>query len=160
MNERPVILNRREVRELLERGEAEVRRALRTGAVALQVTWKPGDRLWVREGFASRREGDSIRIRYAVDRGQGDARVRVVPIGPGLWRFATKTYRSWPAKYMPREFCRLLVELVEVLAVREEPAGVLLHLKIATAEGAENAEEVESRESRGKAEVGKRKAES
>ena len=56
-----------------------------------------------------------------MDQGQGDERVRVVPIGPGLWRFATKTYRTWPSKYLPREFCRLLVELVEV---REEAAGV------------------------------------
>jgi len=120
MEPKPIILNRPEVRELLAHGEAEVRRALRPGAVALQVTWRPGDHLWVREGFASRREGDSIRIRYAVDRGQGDERVRVVPIGQADWKFATRSYRTWPAKYMPRWASRLLVE---VLAVREEPAG-------------------------------------
>jgi len=148
MNPKPIILSRAETRELLKRGEAEVRRPLRTGAVALQATWKIGDRLWCRESFATRREGDSIRVRYSADQGQDDERVRVVPIGPGLWRFATRTYRTWPAKYMPRWASRLLVE---VLTVREEPAGdrrdMLLRLKVTnqttTAEVAESAEEVE-----------------
>jgi hypothetical protein len=117
---KPIILTRSEVRELLQHGQAELRRPVRSGTIALQVTWTAGQRFWVREGFACRREGESIRVRFAVDRGQADERVRKVPIGPGLWRFATTIYRWCEAKYMPREFSRMTLELV---AVREEVAG-------------------------------------
>jgi hypothetical protein len=61
-----------------------------------------------------------VRVRYSGDRGGEDAQARVVPIAPGLKRFASRRYRSWEGKYMPREFSRLVVEL---LAVRGEAAG-------------------------------------
>ena len=113
-NARPILLNRREVRELLRYGRADIRRPARSGAIALQRHWTVGDRLWVREGFAARRDGESIRVCAAVERGPGEETVRVVPIAQGLERFASEGYRSWEAKYMPRPFSRLSVELAAV----------------------------------------------
>ena len=115
---KPIILNAGEVRELLDRGEVEVRRSVKPGPVALQHQWNAGDRFWVREPFAARGDGATVRVRYVGDHGQGDA--RVILIEQTDRRFATKRYRTWPAKYCPRWASRLVVKLVEV---REEAAG-------------------------------------
>jgi hypothetical protein len=129
---KPIILTRSEVRELLAHDEAEVRRTVRPGPVALQRTWKPGDRLWVREGFAARRDDEgkeTIHVRYSVDQG-GASSLRIIPILAGLWKFATRGYRTWPATYLPRQFCRLLIEVVEV---REEGGMQIAKCKLKNA---------------------------
>jgi len=93
---------------------------------------KVGERLWVREDFAARREGEMVRIRYGADR--PDAEPRIIPAGDVPSRFATSGYRSWPAKFMPRAASRLLVE---VMAVECEGEGefrpiAIVRLKVTT----------------------------
>ena len=112
---KPIILTRDEVRAVLSEPQAELRRALRPGPIALQSTYRPGDVLWVRESFATRREAQTIHVRYTADRGQGQA--RVLSIDRANRRFATVTYRTWPAKFMPRWASRLSLQ---VAAVRSE----------------------------------------
>ena len=133
MDPKPIILTRHEVRRLLDRGEAELRRPIRSAAIALRVTYHVGDVLWVRESISTRRgdDGQGVRIRYPADAGQGRDRIRVIPIGEADWKFASEGYRTWPAKYCPRWASRLSVK---VLSVRQESGGdrreVMLRVRV------------------------------
>jgi len=111
----PLLLSRQEVRELVEAGDVTIRRALpsRDGIERARLRFgREGERLWIREDFASRRDGETIRVRYAVDPRNADA--RIVPAGDVASRFATSRYRSWPAKFMPRAASRLVVEVTAI----------------------------------------------
>lgn len=106
---KPILLSLAEVRELVNRGQVEIRRPVRGGPVALAVAFSVGQRLWVREGFSARADEGTVRVRFAADR---------LPVNPTIVaadrvapRFATKTYRSWQARYMPRALCRFVVEV-------------------------------------------------
>ena len=64
-------------------------------------------------------------MRFAADAGY--APPLVVPIAPALEKFGTTSYRSWEARFMPRQFCRFVVEIVEV---QEEAGQAVLRVKL------------------------------
>jgi len=129
-----VILNRDEVRALLDAGELRIGRMV--DGTSRKRYGRPGDRLLVREAFSSRRDADRIKIRYLADGREGEP--RWFPIDSDTKkRFATQTYRTWPGKHAPRWLCRLVVE---VLCVEERLRGarrvVVLSVRLAEDTGA------------------------
>jgi len=118
-----IILNNREVRELLERGLVDVcRKAVRNGRRHV------GEQLWVRETFATRADGETIRIRYKAD--FHDAPARVVPATGIARRYRSARYFTRAGKYCPRWASRLLVQVLD-MRIEPGPDGdlVLLSLK-------------------------------
>lgn len=115
---KPILLTRAEVRELLATGQADIRRR-QPGPVALRTRHELGGLLWVREPFATRADGATVRVRYCADPREAEA--RVVAIDQAEPRFRTAGYRTWPAKYMPAWASRLMLKVTdagEVLRVR------------------------------------------
>ena len=108
---KPILLTRLDVRALLAGSDTEIRRPIRPGPVALQTTYRPGDRLWVREAFSTRRDGDRIKLRYPADGPQGQP--QYVRLDEGNRRFGTQGYRTWPAKFMPLWASRLLLQVAD-----------------------------------------------
>jgi hypothetical protein len=111
-NASPIMMSMSEIRALLQTGQVEVRRRVRNVPIALKPrVRRVADVLWIRESISTRREELTVRIRYPADQGQGEGRVRVIPIGEADRRFATRGYRTWPARYCPRWASRLTVSV-------------------------------------------------
>ena len=109
----PVLLSRSEVRMLLDQGEVTMRRPLSRWAGGESVPsryGRPGNQLWAREAFATRQDGDQIKIRYPADGDRG--RPRFVPIQQAERKYQTARYVTRPAKYMPRWASRITLEVV------------------------------------------------
>ena len=128
----PALLSRQEVRTLLDQGEVTIRRPLSRWAGGKSVParyGRRGDRLWVREAFASREDGDQIKIRYPADGDRG--RPRFVPIELAEPKYRTTRYLTRVPKYMPRWASRITLEVV---ASEIEPVGrghvVLIRAKL------------------------------
>ena len=131
---KPIILSRDEVRELLAAGELVICRGVRADADqarALARYGGPGDRLWVREAFSTRRDGDTVRVRYPADGGHGEP--KVVPIATAGRHYAGERYFTLPAKYMPRWASRLELEILEA-TVTEQGGRRLLTLRARSAD--------------------------
>ena len=108
----PALVNRSEIRVLLSRGEVTMRRPLARWAGGESVPsryGRPGDQLWVKEPFATRLDGDQIKIRYPADGDRG--RPRFVPIEQAERKYRTPRYVTRPAKYMPRWASRITLEV-------------------------------------------------
>ena len=110
----PIMLSRTEVRAIQDSGGVEIHRALPRGERAKSVAaryGRPGDRLWVREDFSTREEGDQLKIRYPADGTHGQP--RLLPVGTVESKYRTEGYVTRPAKYMPRWASRLTLEVTE-----------------------------------------------
>ena len=117
----PALLTRQELRTLLDQREVTMRRPLSRwagGKSAPSRYGRPGDRLWVREAFATRQDGDQIKIRYPADGDRG--RPRFVSSELAEPKYRTPRNVTRPAKYMPRWACRITLEVV---ASEIEPVG-------------------------------------
>ncbi|MCI2243836.1 hypothetical protein L3067_04335 [Xanthomonas sp. PPL568] len=127
MKERPILFNGAMVRAILAGQKTQTRRLLKSQHVAAFAALgqrpchlgKPGDRLWVRESYADLLgtgiehrpdpSGPMQRYAYAADTPPGSA-----------GDFARKDYgvRWRPSIHMPREACRLVLEITEVRVER------------------------------------------
>ena len=117
----PGLLSRQEVRTLLDQGEVTMRRPLSRWAGGESVPsryGRPGDRLWAREDFATRQDGDQIKIRYPADGNRG--RPRFVPIEQAESKYRTSRYLTRQPKHMPQWAYRITLEVV---ASEIEPVG-------------------------------------
>ncbi len=110
----PIMLNRVEVRAVREAGDVQIHRMLAGSAGAASVAahyGEPGDRLWVREDFSTRQEGDRLKIRYPADGPQSQP--RFLPVRTVESKSRTEGYVTRPAKYMPLWASRITLEVTE-----------------------------------------------
>jgi hypothetical protein len=110
----PIMLNRVEVRAVREAGDVKIHRVLaddaRAGSAAARYG-QPGDRLWVREDFSTRQEGDRLKIRYPADGPQSQP--RFLPLRAVDSKYRTESYVTRPAKFMPVWASRITLEVTE-----------------------------------------------
>jgi hypothetical protein len=110
----PIMLNRMEVCAAQDTGGVEIHRPLPGGDMASRAAaryGRPGDRLWVREAFATRQDGQQLKIRYPADGTHGQP--RLLPLRTVEPKYRTEGYVTRPAKYMPRWASRLMLEVTE-----------------------------------------------
>lgn len=117
----PIILTRSQVLALLVHNELEIRIAARPRGPAslpdctlegLERRYPLGRRLWVREIFSTRRDGDQLKIAYPWS-GPGP-QSRLFPAGQVEAKYLTDRYVTRPAKYMPRWAARILLEVTAI----------------------------------------------